>query len=187
MVEREGGEDYNVVLIKGEVRPASIRVKDGVNYIFRAHADGGLIADGELPDDYETNSWKTILTKDGAGTLVMETANTYSGGTEINGGRVVMRDAAALGTGEIRMFDGTSLALDYQSGGFIQKVALLNNLLTVAEDSVVTVSHTDTVIGAVISAVRGIPPPTLSCSMPTAAGRPFSSWMTAPNSMERSA
>ena len=105
----------------------------------------------------------------------METANTYSGGTEINGGRVVMRDAGALGTGEIRMFDGTSLALDYQSGGFIQKVALLNNLLTVAEDSVVTVSHTDRVIGGV------------SCSMPTAAARPFSSWMTAPNSMERSA
>ena len=155
MVEREEGKDYNVVLIRGEVRPASIRVKDDVNYIFRAHADGGLIADGELPDDYETSNWKTILTKDGAGTLVMETANTYSGGTEINGGRVVMRDAGALGTGEIRMFDGTSLALDYQSGGFIQKVALLNNLLTVAEDSVVTVSHTDRVIGGVISTVRG--------------------------------
>ena len=78
---------------------------------------GGLIADGELPDDYETSNWKTILTKDGAGTLVMETANTYSGGTEINGGRVVMRDAGALGTGEIRMFDGTSRALDYQERG----------------------------------------------------------------------
>lgn len=153
--EREGGEDYNVVLIKGEVRPASIRVKDDVNYIFRSHADGGLIADGELPEDYETSAWKTILTKDGAGTLVMETANTYSGGTEINGGRVVMRDGAALGTGEIRMFDGTFLTLDYQSTGFAQKVARLNNLLTVAENSVVTVSHTDKVIGGVISSVRG--------------------------------
>lgn len=155
MVEREGGEDFNVVLIKGEVRPASIRVKDDVNYIFRAHEAGGLIADGSLPEDYETSGWKTILTKDGAGTLVMETANTYSGGTEVNGGRIVLRDAAALGTGEIRMFNGTSLALDYRSGGFIQHVASLGNLLTIAENSVVTVSHTDRVIGAVISTVRG--------------------------------
>ena len=155
MVEKEGGEDFNVVLIKGEVRPASIRVKDDVNYIFRAHADGGLIADGSLPEDYETSDWKTILTKDGAGTLVMETANTYSGGTEVNGGKIVMRDAAGLGTGEIRMFNGTSLVLDYRSGGFIQQVASLGNLLTIAENSTVTVSHTDKVIGAVISTVRG--------------------------------
>lgn len=155
MVEKEGGEDFNVVLIKGEVRPASIRVKDDVNYIFRAHEAGGLIADGSLPEDHETSGWKTILTKDGAGTLVMETANTYSGGTEVNGGRIVMRDAAALGTGEIRMFNGTSLVLDYRSGGFIQHVASLGNLLTIAENSVVTVSHTDRVIGAVISTVRG--------------------------------
>lgn len=155
MVEKEGGEDFNVVLIRGIVRPASIRVKDDVNYIFRAHADGGLIADGDLPEDYETSGWKTILTKEGAGTLVMETANTYSGGTEANGGTIVMRDAAALGSGEVRMFNGTSLVLDYESGGFIQKVASLGNLLTVAENSVVTVSHADTVIGGVLSTVRG--------------------------------
>ena len=154
-VEREGGKDYNVVLIRGTVRPASIRVKDDVNYIFRAHADGGLIEDGKLPDDYESRDWKTILTKDGAGILVMETANTYSGGTVVNGGSIVMRDASALGSGEIRMFNGTSLVLDYESTGFTQKVASLGNLLTVGDHSVVTASHTDKVIGGVISTLRG--------------------------------
>ena len=44
------------------------------------------------------------------------------------------------------MFDGTSLALDYASSGFVQQVASLNNLLTVAEDSRVTVTHTDRVV-----------------------------------------
>ena len=154
-VEMDGGEEYNVVQIRGTVRPASIRVKDDVNYIFRAHAGGGMIADGPLPDDYGSSDWKTILTKDGKGTLLIETANTYSGGTEVNGGRIVMRDSSALGTGEIRMFDGTSLALDYASSGFVQQVASLNNLLTVAEDSRVTVTHTDRVVGAVISRVQG--------------------------------
>lgn len=154
-VVKEGGVDYNVVLINGTVRPASIRVKDDVNYIFRAHADGGLIADGDLPDNYESKDWKTILTKDGAGTLVMETANTYSGGTEVNGGRIIMRNGSALGSGEIRMFDGTALMLDYESAGFTYKVASLGNLLTVADHSVVTASHTDKVIGGVISTLRG--------------------------------
>ena len=154
-VEMDGGREYNVVQIRGTVRPASIRVKDDVNYIFRAHVGGGMIADGPLPDDYGSGDWKTILTKDGKGTLIIETANTYSGGTEVNGGRIVMRDSSALGTGEIRMFDGTSLALDYASSGFVQQVASLNNLLTVADDSRVTVTHTDRVIGAVISRVQG--------------------------------
>ena len=151
----DGGREYNVVQIRGTVRPASIRVKDDVNYIFRAHVGGGMIADGPLPDDYGSGDWKTILTKDGKGTLIIETANTYSGGTEVNGGRIVMRDSSALGTGEIRMFDGTSLALGYASSGFVQQVASLNNLLTVADDSRVTVTHTDRVIGAVISRVQG--------------------------------
>lgn len=59
-----------------------------------------MIADGPLPDDYGSGDWKTILTKDGKGTLIIETANTYSGGTEVNGGRIVMRDSSALGTGK---------------------------------------------------------------------------------------
>ena len=49
----------------------------------------------------------TMLTKKGAGTLTIENANTYSGGTFINGGTLVMADARALGTGDVSIEGGT--------------------------------------------------------------------------------
>lgn len=46
------------------------------------------------------------LTKNGAGTLILGKANTYSGGTTINAGTVQAKDVAALGTGAIVLNGG---------------------------------------------------------------------------------
>ena len=49
------------------------------------------------------------LTKAGAGTLRLEAANTYSGGTTLSGGMLVANDNSALGTGSLG-FNGGILA-----------------------------------------------------------------------------
>ena len=47
------------------------------------------------------------LVKEGEGTLVLGAANAYTGGTEINGGTVIIHDAASLGTGDVTLTAGT--------------------------------------------------------------------------------
>lgn len=47
------------------------------------------------------------LVKNGAGTLVLSSANGYSGGTAINGGTVTLANAGALGSGEVQLNDAT--------------------------------------------------------------------------------
>src|SRR5439155_11175101 len=61
-----------------------------------ANGGGGTFS-GVLQDG---GSGKILaLTKSGAGTLTLSNANTYSGGTTINGGTLVARADGALGTG----------------------------------------------------------------------------------------
>lgn len=47
------------------------------------------------------------LVKDGNGTLVLSSANTYGGGTAINGGTVTLAHAGALGGGEVQLNNAT--------------------------------------------------------------------------------
>ncbi|WP_156255167.1 autotransporter-associated beta strand repeat-containing protein [Sandarakinorhabdus oryzae] len=49
------------------------------------------------------------LVKGGLGTLVLNGANSYAGGTQLNVGTVQVGDNAALGTGTLTMADGTTL------------------------------------------------------------------------------
>jgi len=47
------------------------------------------------------------LTKSGTGTLTLSSANTYSGGTTISAGTIVVGNASGLGTGSLTMNGGT--------------------------------------------------------------------------------
>ena len=48
-----------------------------------------------------------ILTKEGAGTLILSAANTYGGGTILNAGQLVVANAGALSTGPVTLNGGT--------------------------------------------------------------------------------
>ncbi len=97
--------DNAVVSIGGEVTPQSIVVDTvaDATYTFEAAASGGSIAAA------------TGLTKNGEGTLVMNLANTYEGGTTVNAGTLEAAaaptsNAAALGTGAVVLNGGTLLS-----------------------------------------------------------------------------
>ena len=85
------------VSLSGEVKPATITIN---------HTSGQLVFEGS-----GSISGNSRLTKSGAGELIIQTANTYSGGTTINEGSVTLNHASALGLGSVLM-NGGSLNLN---------------------------------------------------------------------------
>ncbi|MDR0378672.1 MAG: autotransporter-associated beta strand repeat-containing protein [Candidatus Accumulibacter sp.] len=65
------------------------------------------------------------LTKEGEGTLVLNGANIYTGGTNHNNGTIVAGNSAAFGSGEVRMADGTTAGFN-ASGATIANEFVLN-------------------------------------------------------------
>jgi autotransporter-associated beta strand protein len=63
------------------------------------------------------------LIKSGTGSLTLANANTYSGGTLINGGTLLAGHAQAFGTGSVTIGSGTVLDL----GSYVVANSLLNN------------------------------------------------------------
>lgn len=122
----DGVEDsvvgYQKVQIVGEVAPASIVIgadfnlnsvntKDATNYYF--YGDGVIreALSSELHKSFQGG--KTGLRKMGAGTAVIATDNSFTGGTVLEGGRIVMQHENALGTGEIYIVNGAVLQGDF--------------------------------------------------------------------------
>lgn len=66
----------------------------------------------------------------GVGWVILESTNTYGGGTNVTGGNVLIRNNSALGTGAVDMNGGNTLRFDINGGG------------TVANDIVATQSFT---------------------------------------------
>jgi fibronectin-binding autotransporter adhesin len=56
------------------------------------------------------------LVKNNTGTLAINCANTYAGGTTFNGGRLFLHDAGALGTGALTIGPGNAKTLDNMAG-----------------------------------------------------------------------
>ena len=129
------------VCVSGKVAPASLifnadyfnasdkEQTDSTNYYLYAAADGGSIRDVDTtnPDEMallpgledntiDTADWKTSLRKLGLGTVIINMVNTFSGGSTIEGGRLVMQNSAALGdaTGVISILNGAMLQGDYK-------------------------------------------------------------------------
>lgn len=115
---------YQAVLVNDTVKPLSVVINsdykqgnilkvDDTNYYFFG---AGGIADAE---DWQLGihgfdaSWKTDLRKMGLGTAVMALSNSYSGGTMLEGGRLVMQHEMALGSGGVRIQNGAVLQGDY--------------------------------------------------------------------------
>ncbi len=83
---------------------------------------GNVTVDGDLTDntaapDAGFNGWDgKTLTKTGDGTLTLTGDNDYSGGTQINEGKIVGTNAGAIGTGPISLND-TDTSVEYNIGG----------------------------------------------------------------------
>lgn len=86
--EVQGGS----LVLQGELTPVAVTVGSDSDVAFTG--DGSIAGAG-------------TLIKGGKGTLLVETANTYTGGTSIEKGTVVMGAASALGSGAITMTVGT--------------------------------------------------------------------------------
>lgn len=73
------------------------------------------VAAGLTSTDAVTRAGVMRLVKRGGGRLVLDRANTFTGGTVIEAGELVVRDPAALGTGGIEIQAGARLTLDVGS------------------------------------------------------------------------
>ncbi len=74
------------------------------------------VATGQTLTDQATRSGSGQLVKRGGGTLILDRANTYSGGTVVEAGELVIRNLAALGSGALQILPGARVTLDVGSG-----------------------------------------------------------------------
>ena len=91
-----------------------------------------------------------VLKKADSGTLLLTRANTYSGGTNIEGGTLELGDANAAGTGSIKMSAGTTL-------GFAASGLNIANNLVISGDPIVDVGLFETLSGEISDPNRGGP------------------------------
>jgi autotransporter-associated beta strand protein len=116
------GSASPAVSLNGTLSPGSLTVNASTNnYTF-----GGT---GSLTGTF-------ALTKDGAGTLTVGTANTFSGGMNFQGGTTVISSGGNLGSGPIVFGDGTVLTSNY--GG--STAFTMGNTLNVAAGNTATVN-----------------------------------------------
>lgn len=90
--------------ISGNVNPAAVNVSGTTNHTFGG--TGSIVG-------------SAALTKTGTGALTINNANSYTGGTNFNGGGLNVNNAAALGAGAMTIGTGDSKTLDNTSGGAI--------------------------------------------------------------------
>jgi autotransporter-associated beta strand protein len=71
-----------------------------------------FVVEAETEVDAQVHSGGTQVVKRGPGTLVLELANSHSGGTFVESGEVVVRNVAALGTGPLVIGPGARVTLE---------------------------------------------------------------------------
>ena len=71
---------------------------------------------GQTVTDATIHTGSYQLVKQGGGTLILDNANTHSGGTVIEAGTIIVKNASALGTGEVRVKAGATLVIDPAAG-----------------------------------------------------------------------
>ncbi|EEH8941009.1 fibronectin-binding autotransporter adhesin ShdA [Salmonella enterica] len=79
---------------------------------FTVDAGSTFTVTSELDETTATSNWNgSKLTKQGDGTLILSNTGNDYGDTEIDGGILAAKDAAALGTGDVTIAEGATLAL----------------------------------------------------------------------------
>ncbi|EGM3235995.1 fibronectin-binding autotransporter adhesin ShdA [Salmonella enterica] len=79
---------------------------------FTVDADSTFTVTSELDETTATSNWNgSKLTKQGYGTLILSNTGNDYGDTEIDGGILAAKDAAALGTGDVTIAESATLAL----------------------------------------------------------------------------
>ena len=115
---------------------------------------GGTIQDGVLTSsayDVQAGTISAVLagagalTKTGSGVVVLSGANTYSGGTTLTSGTLVVGISSALGTGALSMAAGTTLSI---AGG---NFTLANNISISGDTTFTPAAGTTQTISGVIS------------------------------------
>ncbi|MBU6222890.1 MAG: autotransporter-associated beta strand repeat-containing protein, partial [Planctomycetes bacterium] len=93
----QSGNDLNLVFTAGAPTVITINVATGTQTQTQA--------------GYPTLSGSTPVVKTGAGTLVLTAANTLTGSTTVQGGRLQLADGAALGSSKVVPLAGGTLSL----------------------------------------------------------------------------
>ncbi|MFT7997281.1 fibronectin-binding autotransporter adhesin ShdA [Salmonella enterica subsp. enterica serovar Enteritidis] len=79
---------------------------------FTVDAGSTFTVTSELDETTATSNWNgSKLTKQGDGTLILSNTGNDHGDTEIDGGILAAKDAAALGTGDVTIAESATLAL----------------------------------------------------------------------------
>jgi len=121
----EGGE----VELVGTHTPEHVEVNNSANN------DYSFIGEGSLDGDM-------MLVKNGEGSLLIDTENSYDGGTEVNGGELAVGNDKALGEGKVSLKDNGTLNLGSQAvtndieaaGGVLRGADQYLGNLVVSED-----------------------------------------------------
>lgn len=148
---QDGEGNYTVLVLNED--GGSLH-EDNTNYYFyttgelKVNDDGDVISDtrgrivdadpGILEKHNFDGAWKTMLHKSGSGTTVMALDNSYSGGSILQGGRLVMQHENALGTGTITLMNGALLQGDFLDDNLDDSA---NNYLGKAMDTTTIHNH----------------------------------------------
>lgn len=77
---------------------------------------GIVVAPGVSIVDSITRTGSDRIVKQGAGTLILDKANSHSGGTVVEAGTLIVQNPAALGTGAVVVKPGATLVIDAAAG-----------------------------------------------------------------------
>ncbi len=131
------------VTLAGELAPKSVLVDNSAGHDYTFKGEGRIVG-------------TATLTKEGEGTLTINTANTFTGGTLLKGGTLVMGKDSALGSGDVTLAGGT---LDLNTCTLNNKVSvtgdatlgrgMLNETVTVAEGNKLTLLGSTTIAGGI--------------------------------------
>ena len=127
-----------VIKTVGYVAPGTITNTSSQNYVIAA-SSSSLIGPGNL-------------VMSGTGTLTISNANTFTGGTTISSGTVLIQNYAALGSGNVTLAGGT---LVIPKGGSTGALGLSNNIAVNANSTLQYGYYTTSYSGVLWAALGG--------------------------------